>query len=521
MGEALAVKPGRRPSYSKDLEAKMKEKQRARQAAADAAAWDHLDLTQLVRDHIEQHQKGGSFGLLRAFESFHGHKSSGENNESAEISIEEFGQGLLHVGLDLPRPVLERLFAQYDTSENGKMSYHEFCRGVMGEDYAPKQGTAIVDVDDRDHERMSGYQKAAARRQRNAQNAFWKNMSPKKLTAMVREKIESHMSGGAMGLVRAFETFHGHSESGEITKEEFRAGMLHFGLELPTQQLDELFHIYSSSDGNTINFREFCERVMMDKPVARRRRKTRKASVAAETPAAAVSPIKVPSPQRAPVPEPFSAHRAGDVPDESQYGAAVRAAVRQGLSACMDAVDDGATGVTSAAEFRRVLEQFGLVASPYHASRLCERFRASSGPGLVRHEDFLAEYGAEQGLNSGHFSTLSFGQSARLSASRRSARSKLGPVQGGTSRRRPQSRGEPLSNQLTTAPLGLSLRRSHKKGGINGSYKPLMRPSTTAGLSRSATLRGSLSSGVTSEAITSSMWSGATEVETGIKQQAF
>ena len=174
---------------------------------------------------------------------------------------------------------------------------------------------------------------------------------------MVREKIESHMSGGAMGLVRAFETFHGHSESGEITKAEFSAGMLHFGLELPSQQIDALFHVYSSSDGNTINFPDFCDRVMMDKPVGRRKRKkTRKASDHA-APATAVSPIRIPSPKRVPPPKAFSTHREGDVPEEGPYGVAVRAAVRQGLAACVDSVDDGATGVISAAEFRRVLDQ--------------------------------------------------------------------------------------------------------------------------------------------------------------------
>ena len=35
--------------------------QQKRQADAEAKAWEHLDLAQLVRDHIDSHMKGGAF----------------------------------------------------------------------------------------------------------------------------------------------------------------------------------------------------------------------------------------------------------------------------------------------------------------------------------------------------------------------------------------------------------------------------------------------------------------------------
>ncbi|CAK9015494.1 EF-hand domain-containing family member C2 [Durusdinium trenchii] len=96
------------------------------------------------------------------------------------------------------------------------------------------------------------------------------NEDLKVLKQTILDKIQSRMVGGPYALLRAFRKF-GTDENGCITFENFVIGLRSIGI-LPTafddEQLRRLFSMYDNSGDMRIDYQEFVDHVMQDKPIA-------------------------------------------------------------------------------------------------------------------------------------------------------------------------------------------------------------------------------------------------------------
>ncbi|GBG34193.1 Ras and EF-hand domain-containing protein [Hondaea fermentalgiana] len=85
-------------------------------------AADHVDIETMVVDKVQQKLKSGPHALRRAFGLF-----DQEHGDAAEISRDAFRMGLEELGfVDIPPRIVKRLFAKYDTSGDGIISFSEF-----------------------------------------------------------------------------------------------------------------------------------------------------------------------------------------------------------------------------------------------------------------------------------------------------------------------------------------------------------------------------------------------------------
>jgi Ca2+-binding EF-hand superfamily protein len=97
-----------------------------------------------------------------------------------------------------------------------------------------------------------------------------RNDDLKKLQTEILDKIQSHLVGGPFALLRAFRKF-GTDEHGNISFENFNTGLRSIGIldsAFTNEQLNRLFTAYDRTGDNTIDYQEFVDHVMQDKPIA-------------------------------------------------------------------------------------------------------------------------------------------------------------------------------------------------------------------------------------------------------------
>lgn len=85
-----------------------------------------VDIMKLLREKISARQKGGAYGLLRAFRQFKMHGNAG-----TRISFENFIAALKSYGINVSEERALSLFQVCDTDHDGSINFQEFILHVM------------------------------------------------------------------------------------------------------------------------------------------------------------------------------------------------------------------------------------------------------------------------------------------------------------------------------------------------------------------------------------------------------
>ena len=239
-------------SYKDRGKRRAKMRQMQAEEAFSKKLTENTDLESILIKKIEQRNKGGANGLMKAFRRF-----DMRSDDGAEISYDQFKQCLEKFGLyGIQDADVRKLFDKYDTDGSGTIEFNEFSNAISSRYQQNWVGNTANDLRDaanaREKMRLLKIQ---------AERNKWQVMKIN-LRRTLREKIEQRIRGGANTLRLAFRKFLDDADS-DISFEEFVRTLSLIGLDgLEEQDMRDLFDSFDDDNSGGIDFSEFVQGVM-------------------------------------------------------------------------------------------------------------------------------------------------------------------------------------------------------------------------------------------------------------------
>ena len=199
-------------------------------------------ISTLIREKLQQHIHEGGNELLQAFREFH-------HGHGMEITHEEFVQTLQELGIKLyPRSEYDDLFAHFDKTNTGTISFQEFASEVL----RVSDGTQSI----MDNRRVSGnelHRQEILQKSRNQQGLLQKNTN---LMPILKERLMNHVESGPNEVTRSFQKFkqmgEGLSTEG-LTLDDFVPALRRLGVRVNREQSVALFLEIAGSNSSLID----------------------------------------------------------------------------------------------------------------------------------------------------------------------------------------------------------------------------------------------------------------------------
>tara|TARA_B100000795_G_scaffold268499_1_gene255568 strand:+ start:4640 stop:6931 length:2292 start_codon:yes stop_codon:yes gene_type:complete len=215
------------------------------------------ELEKIIQNKLFEKTGSGGQALLSLFRQF-------DKDKNQEIDIGEFRDALIRFNINLEQSDLQRLFSHYDKGGTGAISYYEFIKHLLPDDFIPleklKSMGGIPGMSKRDVQREL-LDAAAKRAVTNAKRGSVGLGSDRQIEKILRDKIMTNLKGGPYELVRMFRMFD-LDGNGEIDFQEFEEVMHKFNIDIPKSQMKTLFMHYDKSGKGAIGYYDFLHHVL-------------------------------------------------------------------------------------------------------------------------------------------------------------------------------------------------------------------------------------------------------------------
>jgi Ca2+-binding EF-hand superfamily protein len=222
-------------------------------------------IEKILRDKIMTNLSSGPYELVRMFRMF-------DLDGNGSIDYHEFKEVFGKFNIVIPDSQLKTLFQHYDKSGCGAISYYDFLHHVLPADFpdtdtkAPETGFATMGADSRTNNvalRNPHFARAEKRATKYVKNAFKGHGDFQMLEKILRQKIVEKTKSGGAELLRLFRQFDKDGNQA-IDREEFKATLKIYNLDLEDDDLDMMFNRYDQDKDGLINYYEFIQHLLPD-----------------------------------------------------------------------------------------------------------------------------------------------------------------------------------------------------------------------------------------------------------------
>jgi Ca2+-binding EF-hand superfamily protein len=248
------------PGYTKPPD--LKQRRRARdlsqtnmRKAAGHKTFEQLE--EILRSKIMEKTKSGGLVLFRMFRKF-------DTNKDGVIDFDEFNVGMRKWNMNLDQEELRQLFDRYDKNGKGNISYYEFIKHLLPDDFVSiddMKGLGGLPGQSKFDRSKAVLQKAAKRAEQNSRMSHLGLGSHSDIEAMLRDKINGKTKAGGSMLFRTFRKFDVNKD-GVIDFPEFKNIMTKWNLNLDDKTLKQLFKRYDKEGNNHIKYYEFLRHLL-------------------------------------------------------------------------------------------------------------------------------------------------------------------------------------------------------------------------------------------------------------------
>ena len=248
------------PGYTKPPDVKQRRRARDLSQTNMRKAAGHKTFEQLeeiLRSKIMEKTKSGGLVLFRMFRKF-------DTNKDGVIDFDEFDVGMRKWNMNLEREELKQLFDRYDKTGKGHISYYEFIRHLLPDDFVSLEdmkGLGGLPGQSKFDRSKAILERAAKRAEQKAKIAHLGLGTHSDIEAMLRSKINGKTKAGGSMLFRTFRKFDVNKD-GVIDFMEFKNIMNKWNLNLDDNTLRELFKRYDKNGNNHIKYYEFLQHLL-------------------------------------------------------------------------------------------------------------------------------------------------------------------------------------------------------------------------------------------------------------------
>ena len=223
--------------------------------AAGRKSFDQLE--KILREKIRGKTRSGGLVLFRMFRKF-------DINKDGVIDFGEFKNGMLKWNMNLDDEELHELFDRYDQGGKGHVSYYEFIKHLLPDDFVSLEkmkGMGGLPGQTKEDPSKNKLTLAAQRAERNARRGAVGLGSDDQLENILREKINGKTKAGGSMLFRTFRKFDTNKD-GVIDSKEFREIMHKWNLNMGRNDMNRLFRRYDKDGKGHIKYYEFLQHLM-------------------------------------------------------------------------------------------------------------------------------------------------------------------------------------------------------------------------------------------------------------------
>ena len=248
------------PGYTKPPDLKLRRRARDLSQTNMRKAAGHKTFEQLeeiLRSKIMEKTRSGGLVLFRMFRKF-------DTNKDGVIDFGEFEIGMRKWNMNLDTDELRQLFDRYDRDNKGYISYYEFIKHLLPDDFASIEdlkGLGGLPGQSKFDRSRSILDKAAIRAERNSRMSHLGLGSHAKIEALLRDKINGKTKAGGSMLFRTFRKFDVNKD-GVVDFEEFKNIMNKWNLNMNDTIMRELFSRYDNDGNGHIKYYDFLKHLM-------------------------------------------------------------------------------------------------------------------------------------------------------------------------------------------------------------------------------------------------------------------